>query len=146
MTIAYLALGSNLGDRHAHLRFALSELENARVRVVARSQIYATQSVETGGEGEFLNAAIRIETELCALELLRVCQEIEARAGRERPLPGQHRVGPRALDLDILLFGDQTHDSPELCIPHPRALGRTFVLRPLLDVLQGARVEEWGAF
>lgn len=146
MTIAYLALGSNRGDRMQHLRFALAELENAGVRVVARSAVYATESVETGGEGEFLNAAIRVETGLSALELLALCQRIEARVGRETPLPGVHRAGPRALDLDILLFGEQTYQTPELEIPHPRALRRTFVLRPLLDVLEGARVERWGEF
>lgn len=146
MTTAYLALGSNLGDRLKHLQFALAELESMGVNVVARSPIYATQSVESGGEGEFLNAAARVETELSAPELLKVCQQIEAKAGRQTPLPGEHRAGPRALDLDILLFGDQTYDAPELEIPHPRALGRTFVLRPLLDVLEGARVEVWGEF
>ena len=144
MTIAYLGLGSNLGDRHAQLQFALSELQSAGVVVAARSQIYATESVEGGGEGEFLNAAVRIETELSAPELLELCQNIEAHAGRALPAPGAHRAGPRALDLDILLFGDQTYDAPALQIPHPRALGRTFVLRPLLDVLSGARVEVWG--
>lgn len=146
MTIAYIALGSNLGDRVQHLRFGVAALEDAGVRVAARSAIYQTESVETGGEGEFLNAAIRVETALSALELLELCQSIEARTGRERPLPGAHRMGPRALDLDILLYGEQTYSSPELKIPHPRALGRTFVLRPLLDVLQGARVERWGEF
>lgn len=146
MTTAYLALGSNQGDRQANLQFALTELESANVRVVARSHIYATQSVGSGGEGEFLNAALRIETELTALELLQLCQRIEAKAGRALPVPGQHRAGPRALDIDVLLFGDETYQTPELEIPHPRALGRTFVLRPLLDVLQGARVERWGEF
>ena len=146
MTIAYLALGSNLGDRKSHLQFALSELENAGIQIRARSHIYATESVETGGEGEFLNAAVRVETTLSAPELLRLCQQIELSAGRERPQPGQHRDGPRALDIDILTFGDEVHSSPELEIPHPRALGRTFVLRPLLDVLAGARVERFGEF
>ena len=146
MTTAYLALGSNMGDRKSHLQFALSELQSAGVQVVARSPIYATESVESGGEGEFLNAAVRVETELSAPELLQLCQQIEAKAGRALPQPGAHRDGPRALDLDILLFGDQTFSAPELEIPHPRALGRTFVLRPLLDILQGARVERFGEF
>lgn len=146
MTIAYLALGSNVGERHENLRFAVAELESAGVRVVARSQIYASPSVGSGGKGEFLNAALRVETELSVLELLKLCQQIEAQTGRELPLPGEHRAGPRALDIDILLFGEQTYQTPELEIPHPRALGRAFVLKPLLDVLEGTQAEVTGAF
>ena len=146
MTIAYLALGSNLGERRSHLDFALTQLQTRGVAVVARSKIYASASVESGGEGEFLNAAVRVETNLSARELLEVCQQIEAQAGRALPIAGQHRAGPRALDIDILLFGDEVHDAPELEIPHPRALGRTFVLRPLWDVLLGAEVEVYGEF
>ena len=146
MTIVYLALGSNLGERLDNLRFALTQLESVGVRVLARSKVYASPSVGTGGQGEFLNAVARVETELSALELLKVCQQIELAAGRGLPIAGEHRVGPRALDLDILLFGDQTCQTPELEIPHPRALGRTFVLRPLLDVLVEPPVEAIGEF
>jgi len=147
MTIAYLALGSNLGDRAANLRGAVAQLERIGVRVVAQSKIYRSDSVGSGGEGEFLNAVVRIETGLNAPELLKMCQRVEWSAGRRAPATaGEKRVGPRALDVDILLFGDETHDSPTLQIPHPRALSRDFVLRPLLDVLQSAGAREWGEF
>ena len=146
MTIAYLALGSNLGDRHANLRNALKQLERVGIHVVGKSKIYSSVSIGSGGIGEFLNAVVRIETGLTAPELLGMCQRVEASAGRRRPASGEHREGPRALDVDILLFGDETHDSPSLQIPHPRALSRDFVLMPLLDVLQSAEAREWGEF
>lgn len=147
MTIAYLALGSNLGDRHANLRGAITQLERIGVRVAAKSKIYRSIAIDSGGVGEFLNAAVRIETGLSAPELLKMCQRVESNAGRRTPAtPGDKRNGPRALDVDILLFGDETHDSPSLQIPHPRALSRDFVLMPLLDVLQSASAREWGEF
>ena len=142
MTTAYLALGSNLGDRLHHLRFAIEALEAGGVFVEARSKIYQSQSVESGGEGDFLNAVLRVQTELSAPQLLELCQQIEVEAGRESVVPGEHRNGPRALDIDILLFVDETWNTSELCIPHPRALQRAFVLRPLLDVLEGGWVRE----
>ena len=137
MTTAYLALGSNLGARLDNLRFAVSRLEALGVLVRKKSKIYASQSVGTGGEGDFLNAVLRVETALSAPELLRVCQQIEIEAGREAPQIGKNRVGARALDIDILLFGDEEWRLEDLSIPHPRALGRNFVLAPLLDVLEG---------
>lgn len=147
MTIAYLALGSNLGDRAANLRGAVTQLERVGVRVAAKSKIYCSTSIGSGGEGEFLNAALRIETGLSAPELLKMCQRVEASLGRRTPATaGAKREGPRTIDVDILLFGDETHDSPTLQIPHPRALSRDFVLRPLLDVLQSAEAREWGEF
>ena len=147
MTIAYLALGSNLGDRHANLRGAVAQLERVGIRVVGKSKIYSSVSIGSGGVGAFLNAVVRIETGLTAPELLGMCQRVEASAGRRMPAEaGEKRAGPRALDVDILLFGDETHDSPTLQIPHPRALSRDFVLLPLLDVLQSAEAREWGEF
>jgi len=142
VTTVYLALGSNLGNRLKNLRFALQKLEQRGVMIEAKSKIYRAQSVETGGEGDFYNAAIRARTEVSAPQLLEICGSIEKEAGRETAPRGVHRSGARALDIDILLFGDQTFDSPELEIPHPRALGRNFVLRPLLDVLAGGWVKE----
>ena len=147
MTIAYLALGSNLGDRAANLRGAVAQLERVGIRVVAQSKIYRSDSIGSGGDGEFLNAVLRIETGLNAPELLKMCQRVEASLGRRLPNQvGEKRDGPRAIDVDILLFGEETHDSPTLQIPHPRALNRDFVLRPLLDVLQSADAREWGEF
>ena len=147
MTIAYLALGSNLGDRAANLRGAVAHLERIGVRVAATSKIYRSVSIDSGGDGEFLNAALRIETGLSAPELLKMCQRVEFSLGRRAPATaGAKRDGPRSIDIDILLFGEETHDSPTLQIPHPRALNRDFVLRPLLDVLQSADAQLWGEF
>ncbi len=144
MTTVYLALGSNLGNRLENLRFAKRKLIENGVKIEATSKIYQAQSVETGGEGNFYNAAIRARTVLTAPETLRVCARIECEAGRETAPSGVHRSGARALDIDILLFGDQNFDAPELEIPHPRALSRNFVLAPLLDVLEGGWIEETG--
>jgi 2-amino-4-hydroxy-6-hydroxymethyldihydropteridine diphosphokinase len=142
MHTAYLALGSNLGDRLENLRFAVRRLEEQGVKVAQKSKIYSTQSVGTGGEGDFLNAAVRIETNLSALELLEICQQIEIEAGREVADFGKHRSGARTVDLDIIAFGNEKLDFENLELPHPRAIERNFVLRPLLDVLPGGWLEE----
>lgn len=142
MKTAYLALGSNLGDRLEQLRFAVRKLEENGVRVAAKSKVYATQSVEGGGEGDFLNAALRVQTRLSASQLLALCQSIEIEAGRGKADFGLHRFGERVLDIDILLYEGEVLDSPDLELPHPRALGRNFVLKPLLDVLEGGWMTE----
>ena len=142
MKTVYLALGSNLGNRLENLKFAVEKLQLNGVEVEAKSKIYEAQSVETGGEGDFYNAAIRACTDLKASQLLEICARIEVEAGREIAPRGKHRDGARALDIDILLFGNETFTSPELEIPHPRALGRNFVLAPLLDVLEGGWIRE----
>lgn len=152
MTTAYLALGSNQtsrqGDALENLRFALRQLAaQPQLEIAARSQIYRTQSVEGGGENDFLNAALRIETALSPHELLDVTQRIEIECGREPSQSGQHRHGARVLDIDILLFGEAEVNDARLELPHPRLGYRAFVLRPLLDVLAGGWVEttelEW---
>lgn len=147
MTVVYLALGSNQGNQHERLhllRCAVALLEEfGELKVEARSQVYDSQSVESGGEGDFSNAVIRTVTSLSALELLHRIHLVEHQLGRDEPVEvGAHRSGSRPIDIDILLFGDEIHASPELEIPHPRALGRNFVLRPLLDVLQGGWISE----
>lgn len=144
MTTAYLALGSNRGDRLAHLRGAVRGLEAAGVQVAARSQIYTTESVEGGGEGDFLNAVLRVRTFLDARGLLLLTSNLEIEAGRPSGEAGAHRGGPRVLDIDILLFGEEIHHEPDLQIPHPRMGHRAFVLRPLLDVLEGGWVRDSG--
>jgi 2-amino-4-hydroxy-6-hydroxymethyldihydropteridine diphosphokinase len=141
---AYLALGANRGDRAANLRLACDLLDDVPgIEIVAKSSIYESQSVEGGGEGNFLNAAIRIETTLEPLELLAAIQAVEARLGRPQP----HTAGARPIDIDILLHGEVTMQKPELTLPHPRMLNRQFVLRPLCDVLEGGWVrlapEQW---
>jgi 2-amino-4-hydroxy-6-hydroxymethyldihydropteridine diphosphokinase len=141
MKTAYLALGSNLGDRLEFLRFAARKLVQNGVEVAAKSKIYASQSVESGGEGDFLNAVLRVRTSLNAPQLLALCQSIEIEAGREPASAGLHRFGARALDIDILWFDGEVWNETELEIPHPRALNRNFVLKPLLDVLEGGWLE-----
>lgn len=142
MKTVYLALGSNLGNRLQNLRFALEKLGQSGIQIEAKSQIYLSQSVEGGGEGDFFNAAIRARTPLSAPQLLEVCLSIEAQAGRGVPPRGEHRSGARCLDIDILLFGEETFSDGELEIPHPRALRRNFVLHPLLDVLEGGWIRK----
>lgn len=128
---AYLALGSNLGDRRAHLQAAVDSL-GARegIRVIAVSRVYETAPVGGPPQDEYLNAVVAVETTFDAHELLALAHELEARAERVR----RERWGPRTLDVDILLYDDVTSDDPELTLPHPRMWERGFVLAPLRDV------------
>lgn len=140
MTIAYVALGSNQGNRLDNLREACQRLErHPCCTILARSKVYETQSVEGGGEVDFLNAALRIGWEGSAMSLWRCVSSIEERMGR--PTPPRH--GPRTIDIDILLFGQDIINRPELQVPHPRMNTRTFVLRPLCDVLEGGWCREY---
>ena len=125
---AYLGLGSNLGDREAHLRRAIETLGET---VVAVSPLYETDPVGgPGGQGAHLNLVVEIDTDLTPRQLLGVCHRLEAAAERVR----QERWGPRTLDVDILLLDDVTVDEPDLQIPHPRMWQRRFVLAPLADL------------
>jgi 2-amino-4-hydroxy-6-hydroxymethyldihydropteridine diphosphokinase len=137
LTTAYLSLGSNVGARLEYLRQALQRLQShPQIEVEAKSKIYETQSVEGGGEAAFLNAALRLRTSLSSRELLEVTSNIEEKLGRPQP----PRSGPRALDIDILIFGDERAEDGVLALPHPRMHRRAFVLKPLLDVLEGGWV------
>ena len=133
MTRAYLGLGSNLGDRAAHLQFGLDGLAARAGRVVAISPVYETQPVGGPAQPDYLNAVVAIETECSPRELLGIAKALEAEAGREPPDPTK-RWGPRPLDIDILMVGDQRVDEPDLVVPHPRIHQRAFVLAPLADV------------
>ena len=136
--IAYVALGSNLGDRLLFLQRAMDNLANhPQITLLRKSRIYETESVEGGGEGDFLNAVICVETTLTPIELLQVTQHIEGSLGR--PLPPRH--GPRCIDIDILFFEQQQSTDPLLQLPHPRMYRRAFVLAPLLDVLQNGEIK-----
>ncbi|HET6810004.1 MAG TPA: 2-amino-4-hydroxy-6-hydroxymethyldihydropteridine diphosphokinase [Acidimicrobiales bacterium] len=129
---AFLGLGSNLGDRWAHLRDALERLRDAD-RVVAVSTVYETSPV--GGpddQGPYLNAVVELDTDRSPRQLLELAQSLEQAAGRVRP-PGE-RWGPRTLDVDVLLVGDLSVDEPDLVVPHPRMWERRFVLTPLSDL------------
>lgn len=125
---AVVGLGSNLGDRRATLESAIERLaELGEIR--ARSLLYETDPVGPP-QPDFLNAAVRLQTALTPVELLRALLGIERDFGRER----REKWGPRTLDLDLLWIRDQVVDTPELVVPHPRLLERAFALVPLLDV------------
>jgi 2-amino-4-hydroxy-6-hydroxymethyldihydropteridine diphosphokinase len=130
-TRAFLALGSNLGDRLANLQLALDELaQHTAVDVIAVSRVYETTPVGGPKQGEYLNAVVALDTSLSPHELLHLAQAIEQAAERVRDV----RWGPRTLDVDVLLYGDRTIDDPDLTVPHPRMWERAFVLVPLRDV------------
>jgi 2-amino-4-hydroxy-6-hydroxymethyldihydropteridine diphosphokinase len=124
---AFLALGSNLGDRWALLRRAVAALPD----VVAVSPVYETDPVGgPEGQGAYLNLVVELDTELSARQLLEAAQRAEAGARRVRT----ERWGPRTLDVDVLLVGDDVVDEPDLVVPHPRMWERAFVLVPLADL------------
>lgn len=135
---SYLSLGSNLGDKEAHLRGARERLGMARgIRLKATSLLYRTAPVGKTDQDWFLNQVVAIETILPASELLAVCQSIERDLGRVR----HERWGPRTLDIDILLYGEAQSDDPTLTLPHPRMLERAFVLVPLATLSPGLLVQ-----
>ena len=128
---AYVALGSNLGDREAYLWQALGLLAaHPSLQVQKVSSFYETEPVGYLDQGMFLNAVAQLETDRTPQELLKILQAIENRLGRQRGI----RWGPRTIDLDLLLYGNQTIEEPELIIPHPRMLERDFVLVPLAEI------------
>jgi 2-amino-4-hydroxy-6-hydroxymethyldihydropteridine diphosphokinase len=128
--IAAIALGSNLGDRHAHLDFAVSRLSQL-LRPIVASAYRETEPVGvTGPQGFYLNGAAVGQTALPARALLDALMAIERERGRERPFPN----APRTLDLDLILLGDAMIDEPDLIVPHPRFRERRFVLEPLADI------------
>jgi len=129
MTLVHIALGGNLGDRMANLEEAIAALA-PDVRMVERSPIYETDPKYVTDQPRFLNMALAAETELDAPALLVFLKGIEERLGRRQG----KRYGPRPIDLDIIFFGDETIDLPDLAVPHPRLAERAFVLRPLADI------------
>jgi 2-amino-4-hydroxy-6-hydroxymethyldihydropteridine diphosphokinase len=143
MTIAYVGLGANLGDREAMLRSALEQLRTEPgMRVTAVSAFRDTAPVGWFDHPRFLNAAAAVETELGARELLDRLLGIERRLGRTREGP---RFGPRTIDLDLLLYGDERIDEPGLHVPHPRLHERLFALEPLTELDQSLVVPGRGA-
>ena len=137
MHLAYVALGANLADPVAQLRAALAELATLpESRLLKTSSLYRTAPVGIHGQPDFINAVAALETALCAQDLLTALFEIEARFGRRRDF---HHA-PRTLDLDLLLFDEQTIDSPQLQLPHPRMHLRAFVMVPLLEIAPDCRI------
>jgi 2-amino-4-hydroxy-6-hydroxymethyldihydropteridine diphosphokinase len=130
--VGYLGLGSNVGDRLAHLEAAAVELPAQGVPVLASSSVYETEPVGLVlDQREFLNACVRIETELEPEPLLDACKQVERELGRA---PGGVRHGPRTIDVDLLLLGVITYRSPRLALPHAEVTSRRFVLVPLLEL------------
>jgi len=132
MSTAFIALGSNLGDRNANLLAALQALQDRPSIVVKQtSSFYETEPVGgPPGQGLYLNAAALVETRLSPGRLLQALLEVEAQLGRQR----QERFGPRTIDLDLLLFDNQVIDEENLTVPHPRMQERLFVLEPLAEI------------
>lgn len=138
MALAYIGIGSNIGDRAAYLRLAQERLAGLDgTRLVAASRVYETEPVGPVPQGKYLNAVARLDTQLDPYELLDALEAIEQLA--DRP-PRDERVkwGPRTLDLDILLYGKQVISNDELVVPHPMMHERWFVLKPLADLDAGA--------
>ena len=130
--IGYLGLGSNTGDRRAHLTAAVAALGERGVEVLASSSVYETEPVGLVlHQRDFFNACVRIESTLGPEELLDTCKQVERELGRA---PGGIRHGPRPIDVDVVLLGDQTYASDRLTLPHPQLTSRRFVLIPLLEL------------
>jgi 2-amino-4-hydroxy-6-hydroxymethyldihydropteridine diphosphokinase len=132
---AFLALGTNIGDREANLRDAVNRLASDQIRVLRRSSLYETAPQELLDQPWFLNAVVEIETSLFPMQLLAFVREIEHRMGRRRETP----KGPRNIDIDILFYGRTVIATAELEVPHPRIAQRRFVLEPLAEVAPGFR-------
>ncbi len=129
--IGYLGLGSNVGDRREHLQSAVDELPAHGVAVLASSSVYETEPVgEVLDQRDFLNACLRVRTALGPEALLDACKGVERALGRRHAV----RHGPRSIDVDVLLLGDETHVSPRLSLPHADLAARRFVLVPLLEL------------
>jgi 2-amino-4-hydroxy-6-hydroxymethyldihydropteridine diphosphokinase len=130
----YISVGSNIGDRQAHLQEAQRRLQAAG-RVIAVSSYYETEPVEFTDQPWFLNGTLALETEQEPAELMKSILEIERAMGRERV----QKKGPRTIDIDILLFGDLVLNSEEVTIPHPAMQERRFVLEPLAEIAPEVR-------
>jgi 2-amino-4-hydroxy-6-hydroxymethyldihydropteridine diphosphokinase len=130
--IGYLGLGSNVGDRRAHLESAVAALPEHGVRVIASSSVYETEPVGLVlDQRDFYNACLRVETGHGPEELLDACKAVERTLGR---VAGGPRHGPRPIDVDVLLLGDERFASERLTLPHPEVVSRRFVLVPLLEL------------
>ena len=137
MTIAYVALGANLGDAEGSLRAVMRELSALPgLRLLKSSSLYRTAPVGLKNQPDFINAAVVLETELDSHILLQALFDIEQRFGRQRRMPN----APRTLDLDLLIYGDVISDVSSLSLPHPRMHERAFVLAPLAEIAPGLSI------
>jgi 2-amino-4-hydroxy-6-hydroxymethyldihydropteridine diphosphokinase len=133
MQVCYLGIGSNLGNKKRNIESAIARIAKLRrTRLLKSSKIFRTKAVGGPfGQPSFLNAAVKIKTGLSPLRLLSSLKKIEKELGRRRTI----RYGPRTIDLDILLYGNEIIKSRKLKIPHPRMFEREFVLKPLREIL-----------
>lgn len=129
MTVAYIGLGSNVGDRRKNLLAALRLLDQHGIKVNVVSPAYDTDPVGPP-QPNFLNAVCKVETTLSSHQLVKVLKELEQEVGRTK----SERWGPREIDLDLLLYGSETIDEPDLKVPHPEMTIRAFVMVPLLEI------------
>jgi 2-amino-4-hydroxy-6-hydroxymethyldihydropteridine diphosphokinase len=132
VTLAYVGLGSNLGDREGLIRRAAELIGTVRLSTIRETEPWGYTA-----QGPFLNAVAEIETGLEPRPLLVHLLDVERRLGRERVGP---RWGPRRIDLDLLLYGEETIDEPDLLVPHPRLLERRFVLEPLAELIPARKI------
>ena len=132
MTLAYVGLGSNVGDREALIRQAAERIDARRLSTIRETEPWGYEA-----QASFLNAVAEIDTPLSPRELLDHLLDVEQGLGRERVGP---RWGPRTIDLDLLLFGEQVVDEPGLQVPHPFLLRRLFVLEPLAELVPAQRI------
>jgi len=131
MPVVFIGVGSNLGDRQDYINRAINCLRKTPdITIDKVSSIIETEAQGAAGQGKYLNAAIKLETNLAALDLLKELQSIEDSLGRLRSFQN----APRTIDLDILLYGEEVIDEPELKVPHPRMFERKFVIEPLLEI------------
>lgn len=131
MNIAFISLGSNIGNRLEYLQQAVDLLQQIEhVNVANMSSVYETDPVGYEDQAAFLNMVVEIKTILTPHEILKKCNEIEAKLGRKRDI----RWGPRTVDLDILLYNEENVKTEDLIIPHPRMMERGFVLIPLVEL------------
>jgi 2-amino-4-hydroxy-6-hydroxymethyldihydropteridine diphosphokinase len=135
MSIAYIGIGSNLGERKKNCLYAIELIEKKHITVTKRSSIYETEPWGVSNQPIFLNMAIEIETDLTPVELLKILKDIEKKMGREN----SYHWGPRIIDLDILLFDNLIINMDNLKIPHPFLHERDFVLRPLKEIAPGIK-------
>jgi 2-amino-4-hydroxy-6-hydroxymethyldihydropteridine diphosphokinase len=139
--IVLLSLGSNVGDREKNLRAAIAALPELGVQIKKVSSIYETEPVDFLEQPWFLNCVVEGETTVPPLALLKELRELERRMGSKKLVAR----GPRLIDLDILVYGEQTIDSPELQVPHPRMHVRRFVLAPLAEIVPDLKHPSWSA-
>ena len=137
--IVFLSLGSNVGDREKNLRTAIAALPELGVKLKKVSSIYETEPVDLLEQPWFLNCVVEGETTVQPATLLRELRELERQMGSKKLVPR----GPRLIDLDILVYGERTIDSPELQVPHPRMHLRRFVLAPLAEIAPDLKHPTW---